>query len=257
MKKGFLNCIITVVVVSMLCLGVVAFANVDDKESIDSNTDVESESSGNDDSIEESNTECNDNLRDIGIDTTKEEINDIIDEVKETEVTITDAILDAAIRKSLGISVDTKITIELLGTIEELDISNLSVSGILELKYCINLEKINISDSTICNLDILSLLPKLKSITARRCGIKDVRIFAAIKSLEYLDIGENRISDISPLYENIKSGNLKYLNAGDQVINMGTYVTQKSDYIDIPLSLKGIDGNYVDITSMVNYATYI
>lgn len=225
MKKVLLKTIIAGVMVSVFSQGVVAFA-----------------------------------AEDINVE--QAEVNVAIEEVEDTDIAegekveIVDYNLKKALKSNFGLSEDEDITVEMMENVTELDLSGFEVKSVFELQMCKNLEKLNVSGSDCNSYEFIVDLPKLKELTIRNCGISNVNIFTGMKALERLDIGENNISDISPLYNKLKNGELKYLDAGDQYIRSNIYIEKAEKKDLLPFEFRGITDANTTITSMVNNAVY-
>lgn len=171
MKKVVLKCLIAGLMVSVLNTGVVAFA-----DEIKAETETVSESSGKEENV----------------------------------VEFKDKNLKFGITSALNISLDSKITTEMLEGLTELDLSAYDVYDLTPLQYCINLEKVDLSNNkSLMDFSPLNNLAKLKELKASNTEFWDLNQIENLKSLEVLELKESVIKDLSPI-SNLT--NLKYLN---------------------------------------------
>lgn len=163
-----------------------------------------------------------------------------------------------ALKHNLELSENEEIRLDMMKNITVLDLSGFNVTSFYELKYCENLEVLNISDSNVdvSEFSFIYDLPKLREIIARRVYIGDLRVFENMKSLERLDISENHIIDISPLYNLVSSGQLKSLNASNQLLSECCWRESVGEAIELPLLLKGINGNKLWMDTKFEGASY-
>ena len=89
-------------------------------------------------------------------------IKDKVFEVKE--VTISDDVLDAKIRESLGLGVEPITNLDLM-RLETLDLSNTGVMNLSDLEQAVRLKTLKLNNvSTLKDLDVLSKLPVLSNV---------------------------------------------------------------------------------------------
>ncbi|MCF6241490.1 MAG: leucine-rich repeat domain-containing protein [Bacteroidales bacterium] len=90
-----------------------------------------------------------------------------------------------------------KIALHKLGLIKELDISgNEDIADLTPLSNLIHLEKIDISNTKVTNLSILSKLIELKEIKCKQTGITDLTPIGNLSNLEFLDISSTSINQL-------------------------------------------------------------
>lgn len=78
-----------------------------------------------------------------------------------------------------------------------------------KLRYCRNLQALDIGHNWVAELDFLYDLPNLKVLILACNDVVDITPIASLTELEYLELFTNDITDISPLKEN---KNLRDLN---------------------------------------------
>lgn len=80
------------------------------------------------------------------------------------------------------------------------------------LKYCDNLQALDIGHNSVTDLSFLYDLPNLKLLIVAVNCVTDLTPLTALKELEYLELFTNNIRDITPLKEltNLRDLNLKH-----------------------------------------------
>lgn len=180
MKKIVLKCLITGLMVSVLNTSTVAFANEVKSEIVGAKTISEN---------------------------SKENIS------KERVVEFKDENLKFGIISELNINIDNPVTVEMLEGITELDLSGYQVYDLTPLQYCINLEKVDLSNNeSLLTFHPLNNLPKLKELKACNTYFWNLNQISNLKNLEILDLEGTEISDLSQISQltNLKSLNLNY-----------------------------------------------
>lgn len=116
------------------------------------------------------------------------------------EVTISDPILDALLRQQLGISADVQLMTDDLWSITELTVAN-DVSDLADLARLPYLQTLTIENSTASNLQAVSSLSQLKTLTIRGCILSsaDLTAIGALPNLEHLVLSDCSLSNIDPL----------------------------------------------------------
>lgn len=88
------------------------------------------------------------------------------------------------------------------------------------LKYCWQLEALDIGHNRVTDISFLEHLPELKILILACNQVEDIEPLRHLKKLEYLEIFKNKITDISPLegMENLMDLNLcfNYLRTEDK-----------------------------------------
>lgn len=138
------------------------------------------------------------------------------------EVTLTDAAMDAAIRKAIGVDADRQLYTDQLWEITEFTAPE-GVKTFADLKYLPNLTKLTIRDqkidtlthlSSLAKLVVLDLseskfpvddlavlagLPSLSSLTMAGCSLSTIDGLANARSLTYLDLSNNTLRNLEVL----------------------------------------------------------
>ena len=126
-------------------------------------------------------------------------------------ISITDANLAEAIRKTLGLAPGSTITqLDLLG-LRVLGVGERSIMDLTGLEHAIKLQALFIGDNQIVDLTPLEALTNLQTLNIDENKISDVSPLRGLTNLLALNIAENKISDISPLARNTQLQSL-YLN---------------------------------------------
>jgi len=136
----------------------------------------------------------------------------------EEAVEIKDAALEGVLRETTGIF-DRPLTRGDLSRIGKISGSTDGmwgqVSDITALKYCLNLEGLDIFGSGVSDLTPLTGLSKLRVLSILDSAVEDITPLGSLKQLVMLQLKGNRITDVSP----IKSlTQLERLNVADNQI---------------------------------------
>ena len=120
----------------------------------------------------------------------------------EEAVEIKDAALEGVLREATGIF-DRPLTHKDLSRLGKISGSTdgmwQQVSDITALKYCLNLEGLDIMGSKVSDLTPLSGLSKLRVLSVLDSAVEDVTPLGSLKQLVMLQLKGNRIMDVSPL----------------------------------------------------------
>ena len=120
------------------------------------------------------------------------------------EVTFDDAAFEQVIRETLG-KPEGAITSEDMAGITEMAYSaegrsaDEKVTSIKGIEYCVNLEKLTLSDGNISDITPLRGLQKLRWLDLRNNNISDLSPMSKLTTLALVDLGDNNISDLSPM----------------------------------------------------------
>jgi Leucine-rich repeat (LRR) protein len=135
-----------------------------------------------------------------------------------TEVNlIPDANLAAAIRETLGLSVDAPLTAEVLRDLKKLEAPGRQIADLTGLEYATNLAETlfnNYNSETpnqISDVSPLSTLTNLTHLHLSRNQLSDVSALATLTNLTVLNLYRNQLSDVSAL---ATLTNLTVLNLG-------------------------------------------
>ncbi len=105
------------------------------------------------------------------------------------------------------------------------------------LRYCKNLEALDLGHNQIGDISFISNLKKLKVLILADNDIVDISPIENLENLEYLEVFKNRIKDVSPLEKNTK---LKDFNASYNRIKDVTPLLKLKNIERIWLSHNGI-----------------
>jgi len=114
-------------------------------------------------------------------------------------VTFVDPVLEALVRKVLGIPLGQSITKGKMAELTELNASGRNIKNISGLEYAINLQKLNLENTLVSDISLLANLTNLQKLYLSRNQIKDISPLAKLTKLQVLDLSRNQIKDISPL----------------------------------------------------------
>ena len=119
---------------------------------------------------------------------------------EDAEEWMPDVNLRAAVKRQLGLPVETRLTKEhtkLLINFTEGKRSE--ISDLTGLEYAVHLTNLSIHGNPIKDLTLLSNLKSLTLLFISGCLIKDVSPLAHLPNLQYLSLTHNRITDVTPL----------------------------------------------------------
>jgi hypothetical protein len=114
------------------------------------------------------------------------------------------------------------------------------------LKYCVNLEEINIPHQKLKNLDVLANLEKIKKINANNNDIENINCLYTFKNLEELTIEYNPIISLKPIahLKQIKKVQMDEISDEKEVFHI--LRNNKNCYIDYI-----IKGNTLDYENFI------
>ena len=117
-----------------------------------------------------------------------------------TEVNlIPDANLAAAIRETLGLSVDAPLTAEVLRDLKKLEAPGRQIADLTGLEYATNLEHLNLGGNQLSDVSALATLTNLTWLYLGGNQLSDVSALATLTNLTALNLGGNQLSDVSAL----------------------------------------------------------
>lgn len=143
-----------------------------------------------------------------------------------------------------------------------------NVSKIDDLKYCINLQKLNLSNNNVEDISVLSNLTKLETLNLSGNNVKDISSLNNLTNLNSLDLSNNNIMDISALsnlinlkFLDISRNNIEDISALSNLTNLTILYLWENSIIDIsPLSnlkefssLELSSNNIKDISSLTGF----
>ena len=99
-----------------------------------------------------------------------------------------------------------------LPSLNNLVLSDCSLSTIAALEDAANLTKLDLSNNTLRNLDVISDMVGLTELNLKHNAVTELDYLSGLINLETLDIAFNAVSDLSPLSSCMK---LKWLDAGN------------------------------------------
>lgn len=99
-----------------------------------------------------------------------------------------------------------------LSSLKNLILSDCGLSTIGDLEGAIALYKLDVSNNTIRNLDVLSSMVTLKEINLQHNAVTDLSALASLSELQTLDVSYNALTSLKPLASCTK---LSWLDAGN------------------------------------------
>ena len=117
----------------------------------------------------------------------------------ETQVTIPDADLRAAIEFALGKARDAPITRAEMASLTSLEASDSDIRDLTGLEFATGLTSLNLSNNLISDLTPLSGLTNLTTLILSYNSISDLTPLSGLTNLTTLILSYNTITDISPL----------------------------------------------------------
>ena len=118
---------------------------------------------------------------------------------EETQVTIPDGNLHAAIETALGKSSGASISGAEMASLTSLEAPASEIRDLTGLEFATGLTSLNLSDNSIPNITPLSGLTNLTSLILSYNGIRDISPLSGLINLTSLNLSYNTITDISPL----------------------------------------------------------
>lgn len=99
--------------------------------------------------------------------------------------------------------------------LQDLNISDCSLSTIADLENAVGLHKLNASGNTLRNLDVLATMVTLRELNLQHNAVTQLTALKNLAQLETLDISFNQVDDLSPLSG---CGSLTWLDASNNQI---------------------------------------
>lgn len=171
------------------------------------------------------------------------------DKLSDSIVTFKNKQLEIIVRDKLGINNDPLYSSD-IDQFVNLDLRNLKLRSINDIKYFRNLKNLNLSGNEITDISELSYLSKLSTLTLYNNKISDITPLAYLDELTMLDISFNQVTKIDPLKT---LGNLEDLDLSFNNINEVTpiYNLKNLKILDISKN-KIINKSYLDALKDVN-----
>lgn len=119
--------------------------------------------------------------------------------LSQEEVTIPDEVLQAYIKKELGLAESSKITYANISTLKEIVLESKGVKSMEGLQYAINLESIKLNHNQIQTIPDLKDLEKLRLINLGHNQLQDISGLVPTKKLIEIYLNNNKIKDITSL----------------------------------------------------------
>lgn len=124
-----------------------------------------------------------------------------------TYISISDPLLEAAIREELGLPLGFLKRIDLL-QLTSLDIKNLNVDDLTGLEHCTNLTFFDMSGTQVSDLTPLANLFNLRSLNIDGTPVFECSALAGLINLDSLSVCSTLVTDIQPLVTNSVNGGL-------------------------------------------------
>lgn len=112
---------------------------------------------------------------------------------------VPDAVLAAAMRRSLGLSEDAALTTHDLVGVRTLAVEATRPLDLTGLAQCRDLRRLSISGGDIADLSFVRSFPGLIDLEIRDAHVESLAPLAGLSSLESIDLSGNRISDVRAL----------------------------------------------------------
>ena len=117
----------------------------------------------------------------------------------EDVVSIPDANLAAAVRKTLGLRANAPITQQAMQNLTELDARNSKIKSLTGLEHATRLRLLEVRQNQIHDIRPLAKLKSLKKLILEQNAVRDISPVANMTQLTWLLIGGNPVSDFTPL----------------------------------------------------------
>ena len=114
-------------------------------------------------------------------------------------VSIPDRNLAAAVRKTLGLAPNTRITDQAMKKLTTLDARNSQIKNLTGLEHATQLRLLELRQNQIRDIRPLAKLKSLKKLILEQNAVRDISHVANMAQLTWLLIGGNPISDFTPL----------------------------------------------------------
>lgn len=127
-------------------------------------------------------------------------------------VIIPDKALESAIRAEIRKPLSLFLTQRDLSGVRTLNAADLRITNLEGLQYCVNLNKLNLTNNNVREIGQISKLTKLVQLHLANNQVMDIEAISGLLVLEYLDLSgdTNVITDWRPLEANILNGGLGF-----------------------------------------------
>ncbi|HDP34688.1 MAG TPA: leucine-rich repeat domain-containing protein [Candidatus Hydrogenedentes bacterium] len=127
-------------------------------------------------------------------------------------VIIPDKALESAIRAEIRKPLSIFLTKRDLSGVRKLNASELNISNLEGLQFCVNINHLNLTNNSIRDISQIGSLTKLVRLHLGNNKIMDIEAIAGLLALEYLDLSgdTNVISDWRHLEANVLNGGLGF-----------------------------------------------
>ena len=127
-------------------------------------------------------------------------------------VIVPDKALESAIRAEIRKPLSIFLTQRDLSQVRTLNAADLNVASLDGLQFCVNLNRLNLTNNAVREIGQLGNLTKLVQLHLANNQIMDIEAIAGLLSLEYLDLSgdTNVITDWRHLEANVLNGGLGF-----------------------------------------------
>ncbi len=102
-----------------------------------------------------------------------------------------------------------------ISSLKKLEMGRTEITDINALKYCIDMEELYLNNSLVKDLNVIENFPGLKKLYLKSTPISDIKSFLQLTELEVLQLSNTSVSDLNPLGN---SHNLRRLSADSSLI---------------------------------------
>ncbi|RKU30417.1 hypothetical protein C6497_04330 [Candidatus Poribacteria bacterium] len=128
------------------------------------------------------------------------------------DVTIPDANLAAAIRKTLGIGPTDPIPKKKMEELEQLHANEKEIRDLTGLEKATGLKRLSLNRNRISDLTALTNLTQLTSLSLDDNNINDITPLTGLTKLKYLAIVSNQVRDLTPIANLAQLADLRLIN---------------------------------------------
>jgi len=127
-------------------------------------------------------------------------------------VIIPDKALESAIRAEIRKPLSIFLTKRDLAEVRTLNAADLNIANLEGLQYCVNLNRLNLTNNQVREIGQIANLTKLVQLHLANNQIMDIEAIAGLLALEYLDLSgdTNVITDWRHLEANVLNGGLGF-----------------------------------------------